>query len=217
LSQASAGNGPIGLLGGTFDPIHFGHLRAALELLEALALDEVAFVPCREPPHREPPQRSAQFRLELVRAAIAEEPRFRVDDRELGRARPSYTVDTLASFREEFPRRSVCLLLGMDAFVSLPSWHRWTELVDYAHIVVAHRPGWMPPRDGELGELIERCGTSDPQALHSAPSGAVFVTGITQLEISSTALRAMLARGGDPRYLMPDTVREIVLHGSAYR
>jgi len=210
-------SGPIGLLGGTFDPIHFGHLRTALELLEALALDEVVFLPCRQPPHRDPPRRTAEYRVELVRTAIAAEPRFRVDDRELRRDGPSYTIDTLVSFRGEMPNRPLCLLIGMDAFLGLPEWHRWAELVDYAHIIVAHRPGWTPPRDGDLGELIARCGTSDRQMLHSAAAGTVLVTGITQLEISSTALRTMLARGEDPRYLMPDAVRERVLNSAAYR
>jgi len=210
-------SGPIGLLGGTFDPIHIGHLRVALELLEGLALERVAFVPCREPPHRDAPRRSSEFRLDLVRAAIAAEPRFSVDERELERAGPSYTIDTLADIRRDEPTRPLCLLLGMDAFVGLPSWHRWTELLDYAHIVVAHRPGWIPPRDGALGELLARRRTAASGDLRAQPHGRLLVMPVTQLEISSTDLRRGLAAGRDPRYLVPDAVRERLLASDAYR
>jgi len=210
-------SGPIGLLGGTFDPIHVGHLRVALELLEELALDRVAFVPCREPPHRDAPRRSGEFRLDLVRAAIAAEPRFYVDARELEREGPSYTIDTLADIRREEPVRSLCLLLGMDAFLGLPSWHRWTELLDHAHIVVAHRPGWIPPRDGALGELLARRRTAASDDLRARTHGCVLVAPVTQLEISSTELRRALAAGRDPRYLVPDPVRERLLACDAYR
>ena len=208
---------PIGLLGGTFDPIHVGHLRVALELLEGLALERVAFVPCREPPHRGPPRRSGEFRLDLVRAAVAAEPRFCVDERELEREGPSYTIDTLADIRREEPARPLCLLLGMDAFLGLPSWHRWAELLDYAHIVVAHRPGWIPPRDGVLGELLARRRTAASDDLRTQAHGCLLVTPVTQLEISSTELRRALAAGRDPRYLVPDSVRERLLASAAYR
>lgn len=209
--------GPIGILGGTFDPIHFGHLRAALELLERAALAEVRFVPCRLPPHRDAPQRSAARRLELVQAAIAGEPRFGVDRRELDRDGPSYTIDTLLSLRAEHAQRSICLLLGMDAFLGLPGWHRWSELLDYAHVVVAHRPGWTAPPDGPLGELLAASAAADPRDLHRAPAGRIFVTPVTQLEISSSALRALLARGEDPRFLVPEPVREIIVRSGCYR
>jgi nicotinate-nucleotide adenylyltransferase len=208
--------GPIGILGGTFDPIHFGHLRAALELLERLQLAEVRFIPCREPPHRRAPSRGADLRLDMVRAAVEGETRFRVDERELRRVGPSYTVDTLMSLRAEFPARSLCLLLGMDAFLGLPGWHRWTELLDYAHMVVAHRPGWIAPCDGPLGELLDSHRANRAKSVHESLSGRIVVTPVTQLEISSTELRSALANGGDPRYLVPDGVREIILRSGCY-
>jgi nicotinate-nucleotide adenylyltransferase len=155
--------------------------------------------------------------VELVQAAIAGEPRFCVDLRELERSGPSYTIDTLQSLRDEFPRRSLCLLLGMDAFLGLPRWHRWPELFDFAHVVVAHRPGWTAPADGPLGELLTQRAITDPQALHGALAGRLFVTPVTQLEISSSALRAMLARGADPRFLVPEPVREIIVRSGCYR
>jgi nicotinate-nucleotide adenylyltransferase len=209
--------GPLGVLGGTFDPIHVGHLRLALETLEQLSLEQVAFVPCREPPHRESPLRPVEFRLELLRAAIAAEPRFRVDQRELQRAGPSYTIDTLTDMRREQPERPLCLLLGMDAFLGLPTWHRWTELSDYAHIVVAHRPGWVPPGDGVLGQMLAARRASDVASVHEQPGGLVVIVPITQLEISSTALRRDLAAGRDPRYLVPDAIRARLLDNGVYR
>jgi nicotinate-nucleotide adenylyltransferase len=217
LPRAANGLGPVGILGGTFDPIHFGHLRTALELLERLELAEVRFVPCREPPHRHAPPRVADMRLDMVRAAVEGESRFRVDDRELRRDGPSYTVDTLASLREEFPAQSLCLLLGMDAFLGLPKWHRWTELLSYAHVVVAHRPGWVAPCDGPLGALLDRHRTAHATDVHDSTGGCIVVTPVTQLEISSTNLRSALVLGKDPRYLVPDRVREIILSSGCYR
>lgn len=217
MPSSGRGTEPIGILGGTFDPIHFGHLRAALELLERLRLGEVRFIPCREPPHRQAPSRVADLRLDMVRAAVEGEPRFQVDEREFRRNGPSYTVDTLMSLREEFPNRSLCLLLGMDAFLGLPGWYRWNELLEYAHIIVAHRPGWVAPHDGPLGELLAHHQADRVSGVHESISGRIVVTPVTQLEISSTSLRAALARGGDPRYLVPDGVREIILRSSCYR
>ena len=160
--------GPIGIFGGTFDPIHYGHLRTALELQEMLDLASVHFVPAATPPHRETPMTDGKVRMRLVKAAIRGEKGFVADDRELRRAGPSYTIDTLASFRAEFPRRSLCLLLGMDAFLGLPAWHRWRELLDLAHVVVAHRPGWRAPRTGTLGRLLRERGTSERAALRAS-------------------------------------------------
>lgn len=208
--------GPIGILGGTFDPIHLGHLRMAFELAQALELAEVRFIPCSEPPHRPAPS-ATDLRVEMVRAAIAGEARFRLDERELEREGPSYTVETLASLRAELPTRTLCLLLGMDAFLGLPTWHRWTELVAYAHIVVAQRPGWVAPRDGPIGELLARCEVDDASHLRGSTGGSLLVTAVTQLDISSSGLRTALARGEDPRYLVPESVREIILRSGCYR
>jgi nicotinate-nucleotide adenylyltransferase len=139
---------PIGIFGGTFDPIHYGHLRTALELKVLLDLERVHIVPCADPPHRTAPMSDGALRLRMVQAAIRDEPGFVADDRELTRAGVSYTIDTLASFRAELPGRSLCLLLGMDAFLGLPHWRRWRDLTTLAHIVVAHRPAGLRPRPG---------------------------------------------------------------------
>ena len=207
---------PIGIFGGTFDPIHYGHLRTAFELLQILDFEEVRFVPCGDPPHRGVTFASAALRLAMVRAATRDEPGFVVDDRELRRDGPSYSIDTLESLRAEFPDRSLCLITGMDAFLGLPTWHRWDEILDFAHIVVAHRPGWRAPGDGELGELLARRRARSARDLHETLLGSVYIHAVTQLEIASTEIRRLVADGHDPRYLMPDVVREAIRESSCY-
>ena len=207
---------PIGLFGGTFDPIHYGHLRTAFELWQLLRLQEVRFLPAGNPPHREQPLASPELRLRMVRAAVRGQPSFTVDDREMRRTGVSYSVDTLTELRAEYPDRSLCLLLGMDAFLGLPHWHRWRELLSLAHIVVAHRPGWKAPTQGPLGEVMVDHGTGAIRDLHENTSGRIYVHAVTQLEISSTELRQLVVAGRDPRYLVPDEVRQILLETRCY-
>ncbi|MDH3645614.1 MAG: nicotinate-nucleotide adenylyltransferase [Gammaproteobacteria bacterium] len=208
--------GPIGVFGGTFDPIHYGHLRTAHELHRALRLSEVRFLPCGLPPHREPAVASGEQRLAMVRAATAGEPEFIADDRELRRDGPSYSVDTLLALRAEYPHRSLCLMVGMDAYLGLPKWYQWRQLLQLAHLVVAHRPGWVAPDTGPLGELLADRGTKEIIRLHDARAGRIFIHAVTQLEISSSALRDMIAQGDDPRYLVPDAAREVIMETGCY-
>lgn len=207
----------IGIFGGTFDPIHYGHLRPALEILDALRLDNMRFIPAARPPHRGAPAASAELRLAMVKAAVAGETRFQVDDRELRREGPSYMVDTLTELRREFPRDALALVLGTDAFLGLPDWHRWRELFDLAHVVVAHRPGWKLEAGGELADEQRRRLVPDPQAALSAPAGAVLLQSVTPLEISSTQLRRDAAAGRDLRYLVPDAVRALIRDSDCYQ
>jgi len=207
---------PIGLFGGTFDPIHYGHLRTAFELREALRLAEVCFLPTGNPPHRDHTTADAALRLAMVRAAVADQPGFTVDDREVRRTGLSYSVDTLTELRAENPDRSLCLLLGMDAFLGLPNWHRWTEILALAHVVVAHRPGWKAPTQGPLGEAMVDRGTGAIRDLHDSTAGRIYVHAVTQLEISSTELRQLIAAGRDPRYLVPDSVCEVLRESGCY-
>ena len=207
---------PIGLFGGTFDPIHYGHLRTSFELWQALRLAQVRFLPTGNPPHREAPLAAPELRLEMVRAAVAGNSAFVVDDREMRRTGVSYSVDTLLDLRRDFPDRSLCLLLGMDAFLGMPGWHRWREIFDLAHIVVAHRPGWKAPMTGPLGEIMVDRGTGSVRDLHAAPAGRIYVHAVTQLEISSTELRQLILSGRDLRYLIPDAVRDIIQRTRCY-
>lgn len=207
---------PIGIFGGTFDPIHFGHLRTAFELMQELKLTEMRIIPTGSPPHREQPIADAGLRLAMVRAAVADQRGFVVDDREVRRTGMSYSVDTLAELRGEFPQRSLCLILGMDAFLGLPDWHRWRDILDLAHVIVAHRPGWKAPTMGPLGELMVDRGTGAVKDLHAALAGRIYVHGVTQLEISSTDLRNIITSGRDPRFLVPDAVRDIIIETECY-
>ena len=206
----------IGILGGTFDPIHFGHLRPALEIRERLNLQELRLLPCRLPPHRAVPAADARHRLAMLELAVAGVPGFRVDRRELERPGPSYTVDTLFDLRAEIgPNRPLLLIMGMDAFAGLHTWHRWREIPGLAHVVVAHRPGSAAP--GAAGYLSVAEAVVDPDALRVHAGGRVLFQPVTQLEISATAIRESLRAGLSPRFLLPDAVHSYIDRYHLYR
>jgi nicotinate-nucleotide adenylyltransferase len=196
----------IGILGGTFDPVHFGHLRPALEVQEALALDEVRLVPCHIPPHRAEPHASAAQRVAMLEAAVRAHPPLGIDIRELQRHGASYTFDTLVSLREELGDAGVCLLLGMDAFATLTTWHRWSELTDLCHLVVMTRPGAETPAGAELADLIRRHRAPDAAALRGRPAGGLLFQPVTALAISASHIRRLLAQGLSAAFLMPEAV-----------
>jgi nicotinate-nucleotide adenylyltransferase len=185
-------------------------------MLQALRFDEVRFMPCGDPPHRGKTYASAALRMQMVERAIAGQPGFVADDREIRRKGPSYTVDTLATLRDDFPKRPIGLIIGMDAFLGLPKWHRWGEILGLAHIVIAHRPGWRAPDMGSLGELLADRGTHRIDDLHNATAGHIYIHDVTQLEISSTDIRELIALGRDPRFLMPDAVRKVIDESRCY-
>lgn len=207
----------IGILGGTFDPVHIAHLRCALEVQRALRLAEVRFVPCRLPPHRPAPAADPAQRLAMLRLALEGQPGFAIDERELRRAGPSYMVDTLASLREELPEQSLCLILGIDAFVQLHTWHRWERLIGLAHLAVMTRPGPQAEPGGAVAALLQRYRTDDPGVLHETPAGRIILCPVTRLEISATRIRALLAQGADARYLTPDGVLDYIRRTGLYR
>ena len=208
---------PIGVFGGTFDPVHYGHLRTAFELREHLDLESVLFLPSHQPPHRDRTHADPDLRLRMVVAAMADQPGFQVDAREFQRSGPSYTVDTLLSLREEYRDQPLCLILGMDAFLGLPGWYRWREILRVAHVIVAHRPGWQAPSTGEIGNVLARTRTRNVSDLHQSQGGRIFVRSVTQLEIASSAIRALVRRGGDPRFLVPESVRQLIRQTGCYQ
>lgn len=207
---------PLGILGGTFDPIHYGHLRLGEELGETLKLAEVRFVPSGTPPHRSAPRVTAEHRLAMVRLAVAGNARFSVDDREVKRQGPGFTYDTLAALRAEAgAQRPLVLLLGADAFLEFATWHRWHEIFDLAHVAVAHRPGFPVERWAErmpqpLAREYNARLLQQPFATHLTPAGGIVVAPFTALDISATALRDSLVAGASPRYLLPDAVLDYI-------
>ncbi len=197
----------IGILGGTFDPIHYGHLRPALEVWQGLGLDEIRLIPLRDPPHRGRPRVDAEQRLHMVRLAVADQAGFVVDDRELRREGLSYTLDTLSSLRADMGDEvHFCILLGSDALLGFPDWHEPDEVLRLAHLIVMHRPGAGVFGVPSLQTLLRQHQTRDPSRLRNKAAGAILFHPVTQLEISATAIRAMLASGESPRFLLPDPV-----------
>lgn len=207
---------PLALFGGTFDPVHLGHLSVAWEAAELLDA-EVRLMPAHLPPHRAAPLASAEQRVALLRAALKGQTRLTLDTRELGRQGPSYTVDTLRELRREVGERPLVLLVGDDAFAGLPSWHRWLELFELAHIGVLSRPGVEVVLPDELRAQLQQRGVDDPAKLHAASAGLIVELAVTPLEISSTRVRELLAQGRDPRYLLPCGVFDDISLLAPYR
>ncbi len=213
-----------GILGGTFDPIHFGHLRLAQEALEQCGLAAVRFIPAGTPPHRGAPLASAPHRLAMTRLALQGNPGFILDEREIRLQRPCYTVDTLASLRMELgTAQPLCLMMGGDAFLQLHTWHEWKRLFALAHILVMQRAGGAP-----LGNAMNSANPAlvaeyrarlapGPLALREAPAGSVLVADMPALEISATDIRSRCAANKSIRYLVPDAVADYIQTNRLYR
>ncbi len=206
----------IGILGGTFDPIHYGHLRTALDVQEALELERVHFVPLKHAVHREQPGTAAELRASMVQAAVAQHPAFVMDDRELHNDRPSYSLYTLQSFRHQMPHTSLCFLLGMDAFRDFLNWHQPMEILKLAHLVVMHRPG-EEMQEAQLQQLVAERSVEDAAALRRQPGGSILFQPVTQLAISATDIRRRARQGCSLRYLLPDAVITIIEQLKLYR
>ncbi|MFI3188528.1 nicotinic acid mononucleotide adenylyltransferase [Crenothrix sp. D3] len=203
----------IGIFGGTFDPIHYGHLRSALEMKEAFDLTDVRFIPSAIPPHRNQPTATAEQRLQMVTLAIQNQENFICDARELNRHGFSYMVDTLASLRQDFPNQPLLLFIGTDAFNQLNSWYQWQRLVDFAHIVVMTRPSVdSQPLDDFFTERY----TTDKTELTTTLAGKLYFHAVTQLDISATAIRQLIAQQRDPRFLLPDAVIDYITQQQLY-
>ena len=215
-------NQPIGILGGTFDPIHFGHLRLAEEMLELANLRQIRFIPTGTPPHRAAPKTPALHRSAMVQLAIASQPAFVLDGREVNRTTPCYTVDTLRELRAELgTAQPLCLLMAGDAFLQLHPWHEWEQLFELAHVVVGYRPGFT---------LEERIHTATPElrqhyqqrlcsveALSQQSCGGITELAIPKLEISATDIRRRVAEGRTIRYLLPSAVANYIHQHHLYQ
>ncbi|WP_455220446.1 nicotinate-nucleotide adenylyltransferase [Kaarinaea lacus] len=212
----------IGIFGGTFNPVHWGHIRTALELKNALAMDTMLMVPCGIPPHRDEPDTSPEIRLAMLRAAIAEYDDLQVDDRELRREGPSYTIDTLRSLRGEKGNIPIGLCVGVDAFVALDTWHQWQHLIEFAHIIVVHRPGWPIEEleqqvSAELKAMIHEHKVANSAGLHEHPAGYVLMQKVTDIDISSSDIRQRIAQGKPINDMVPPQVLEIIESHNLYQ
>lgn len=207
----------MGILGGTFDPIHYGHLRPAQEVLCALNLAEIRFIPAANPPHRSPPIASAAQRLQMVQLAVAGIPGFNADDRELKRGGVSYTVLTLQSLREEFAHRPLCLLMGLDAFEKIETWHRWQTLFELAHVVVMTRPGWDIPGKNSLPAWTLGRIVNHAAQLQQRDAGHIYFQTVHPQDISASYLRGAIAQGDSVTDKLPPAVLEYIHANRIYR
>ncbi|MCG7899222.1 MAG: nicotinate-nucleotide adenylyltransferase [Candidatus Thiodiazotropha weberae] len=206
----------IGILGGTFDPIHNGHLRTALDVMQVVGLEQLRFIPLHGPVHRDQPQASAELRLRMVEAAIAEQPGFVADERELRRAGDSYTVDTLRDLHHDFPEHPLLLLMGMDAFNGFPDWHKPDEILQLAHLVVMKRPGESQLSEAAR-ELLQRHEIPVESQFNLEIGGEIQIQTVTQLDISASLIRKMIKQDESPRYLLPEAVLQIIHAEGLYR
>jgi len=204
---------PVLILGGTFDPIHFGHLRPALEAMAAIDYPQLRLVPAARPPHRETPLASAEQRLAMARLAAESDQRIEVDDREFHRPGPSWTIDTLQSFREEWPQRPLALLIGEDSLHQFNTWKRWRDIPQLAHIVAMHRPG----KDREIPEWAKARATSDREELKKQLAGRFFFAEVSPNPVSATTLRARLKNGEDISGMTPDSVIKYIQQHKLYQ
>lgn len=213
---------PVGILGGTFDPIHYGHLRLAEEMLELANLRQIRFIPTGIPPHRNAPQVSAQHRSAMVQLAIADQPAFVLDNREARRDTPCYTVNTLRELRAELgAAQPLCLLMGGDAFLQLHTWHEWEQLFELAHIVVGYRPGFtLEERIHSATEELQRhyhARLCTAAILSQQPCGGIAELAIPKLEISATDIRRRVAENRTIRYLLPNAVADYIHQHHLYK
>ncbi len=212
----------MGVLGGTFDPVHFGHLRPALEVCQDLGLREVRLIPLRQAVHRHQPLASPDQRLAMLKLAVAGEPGLCIDDRELRRSGASYTYETLVELRSELgPEEGICLLLGADAFAGFLSWHRPDDILSLAHLVVMGRPGDTHSGTAAVDENLRTWAAprlcSSSSLLAEVPSGRIWFQDVTSLAISATRIRRLVALGLSPRYLLPDAVIALIGVDDLYR
>ncbi len=206
----------IGIFGGTFDPVHYGHLRAALEAMEMLQLQDFRLLPAGMPPHRASTFASADHRLAMLKLALSSCPELKVDDREVRRAGSSFMVDTLAEIRREESDAPILMMIGQDAANVLDQWHEWQRLFDLAHLVIMRRPESKHIYSGALFEQVQPRIVDDPVQLRHSPSGLILPLEVTQLSISSTEIRRQIRAGLSPRFLLPDTVIDYITEHGLY-
>lgn len=208
---------PFVFMGGTFDPVHNGHLRTALEIQQWLDVPEVCLIPSKAPVHRDEPGCTSEQRLAMVELAVADEPSLAADAREVRSEKPSYSLLTLESLREELgPQRPICMVMGVDAYMTLASWHQWERFIDLCHILVVTRPGYALELEPALKAFTNRHAAVAKDDLQRLPAGKVLMHELTPLAISATQIRQLVQQGQSPRYLMPDSVWDYIQTNRLY-
>ncbi|WP_050570372.1 nicotinate-nucleotide adenylyltransferase [Dickeya chrysanthemi] len=209
----------IAYFGGTFDPIHYGHLRPAAALAQEIGLQHVILLPNNVPPHREQPEASADQRKAMAELAVQDNPLFQVDGRELQRATPSYTIDTLEALRaEKGADTPLAFIIGQDSLLTLHRWHRWQEILDYCHLLVCDRPGYRRQLDtAELESWLAAHQTHEAARLHSQSHGLIYLAHTPLLSISATEIRHRRQQGIDCHDLLPDSVLKYIDTHGLYR
>ncbi len=204
-----------GIFGGTFDPVHYGHLRVAIEILDAFALEEVRLMPCGIPPHQKTLKTSNEQRLAMLRLGLGQRTPLRLDDREIRRDGASYTVDTLLELKAEFPNHSLAWILGADAFLHFTTWRQWEKILELAHLIVARRPNFSLPEAADSTALLA-ARQGEMTDLHQETAGRIALFSVTQLDISSSKIRQLLENGQDSRYLLPNSVLDFIQKQGLY-
>ncbi len=208
---------PIALFGGTFDPIHKGHIQTALEIQRAYQLAEVRFIPCWQPVHRPLPFATPEQRLAMLACAIQNMPTFTIEECEIQRHGPSYTIETLELLRQKLPQTPLCFILGLDAWRGFAEWHRYEDILRLAHLIIAMRPSYSLPQSGKTKELLQQYQTQDVSALHVSLGGSIVVHALSERDISATAIRKQIAEGKNPGDLLPNGVYDYIVKQQLYR
>lgn len=206
----------IGIFGGSFDPIHYGHLHVALTLYQQLRLNEVRFIPCKNPVNNKKIVASEQQRLTMLQLALQPYSYFSIDQRELHRGTPSYMIETLASLRIELGNTPLGLILGYDNLATLDRWHQWASLIDYAHLLIVPRPDQAKSYPKKIHAFVENNQTLNPLLLYQQPAGLLFMTDVKALPISATYIRQAIASGNYPVGLLPPAVLDYILEQKLY-
>lgn len=201
----------IAMFGGSFDPVHIGHLRMAIEVRDALNIEQMHLIPCGQPPHRDAFVATPEQRWQMLQLALSEEHGLLADDRELRLGRPSYTVSTLTDLRKEYGNSvPIGLMIGADAYQHLETWYQWQSLLELAHLIVAYRPGYAISASDLVNEFAEERIIRQPHQLKTQPYGHIYFVEIPSLQVSSTRIRSMIAVGNSIRYLVPDPVFDYI-------
>ena len=208
---------PIGIFGGTFDPVHNGHLRIGDHILQTFHLEKILWIPCNQPAHRKTPIASPQSRLEMLKRATKNNPAFEVSDIEIKRGGVSYMIDTLSALRSSLPNTPLCLILGADAFSKINLWHQWESLLNYTHFIVVNRNNYETPNSEWLKTLCENHQTTQISCLSEKIAGRIYFETINPIPISATAIRNALSSGEKPKMTLPEAVYNYIISNSLYQ